>query len=157
MTKNIGFWVVSLLAITLLGGCVKTVKMVGYSFEDKKIEQLERGKTRKAVVKRELGSPSVISTYGGETWYYISTEYEGVAFLKPKIKSQKVLEIKFGNGEAIKEIKQYSEVDAREIEISSDTTKTEGHDVGVLGQLLGNVGKYNNNKRDVAKPRTSQP
>ena len=84
-------------------------------------------------------------------------KHESVAFLKPKIKSQKVLEVKFNDNQTIKEIKEYTEADAKEIKVSSDETKTEGHDVGILGQLLGNVGRFNNDKRDVAKPRTSRP
>ena len=65
--KNIQFLGIFLLATTLLSGCVKNTKMTGYNFEDKKLENFQTGKTRKAIVKRELGSPSVVSNYGNET------------------------------------------------------------------------------------------
>ncbi len=133
-----------------LGGCIKTVKNVGYNPEIDKINKLVIGKTRKAIVKRELGSPSSVSTYGDETWYYISTEKESVAFLKPKIKSQKVVAIQFNKDDTISKIEQYNENDAHDIKISKDETKTEGHEQGVLGQILGNVGRFNTDRRDTA-------
>ncbi|PIR38059.1 MAG: hypothetical protein COV35_07405 [Alphaproteobacteria bacterium CG11_big_fil_rev_8_21_14_0_20_39_49] len=133
-----------------LGGCIKTVKNVGYSPEIDKINNLVVGKTRKAIVKRELGSPSAVSTYGIETWYYISSEKESVAFLKPKLKSQKVVAIEFDDNETIAKIEQYDEADARDIKISNEETRTEGHEQGVLGQILGNVGRFNTDRRDAA-------
>lgn len=139
-----------LLISASLGGCIKTVKNVGYNPEIDKINKLVVGKTRQAIVKRELGSPSAVSTYGNETWYYISTEQEHTAFLKPKIKSQKVIAIEFNPNQTIANISRYDEKDARNIKISKDVTKTEGHDEGVLGQILGNVGRFNTDRRDTA-------
>ena len=133
-----------------LGGCIKTVKNVGFSPEIDKVNKLVVGKTRKAIVKRELGSPSAMSTYGKETWYYISTEKESVAFLKPKIKSQKVVAIEFDDNETISKIDKYDENDVNKIKISNDETKTEGHEQGILGQMLGNVGRFNTDRRDAA-------
>ena len=133
-----------------LAGCIKTVKNVGYSPEIDKINKLVVGKTRKAIVKRELGSPSAVSTYGNETWYYITTEKESVAFLKAKIKSQKVVAIEFNKNDTIAKIAKYDESHANDINISKDETKTEGHEQGVLGQILGNVGRFNTDRRDAA-------
>jgi outer membrane protein assembly factor BamE (lipoprotein component of BamABCDE complex) len=147
----------TIIAISIsLGGCIKTTRLAGYTYENKKTEGLIAGDTRKAVVKRELGSPSAVSNYGDETWYYISTEYESIAFFKPKIKSQNILAIKFNSDESIKEIQKYTENDAQSIKLSKEVTKTEGNDVGVVGQLLGNVGRFNTDSKDVTKPK-SQP
>jgi outer membrane protein assembly factor BamE (lipoprotein component of BamABCDE complex) len=155
MTKIIKTAQIALLIVisASLSGCIKTVKNVGYNPEIDKINKLEVGSTRKAIVKRELGSPSAVSTYGKETWYYISTEKESVAFFTPKIKSQKVVAIIFDDNQTIAEIKKYDESDANDIKISKDETKTEGHDQGVLGQILGNVGRFNTDRRDAATGR----
>jgi outer membrane protein assembly factor BamE (lipoprotein component of BamABCDE complex) len=135
-------------------GCFKSTKLVGYTNEAANFDKLEVGKTRKAIVSRELGSPSSVSTYGPETWYYISTEQESVAFFKPKIKSQSIVAIEFADDQTIKSINKYSEADANDVKISSDVTPTEGHDTGVIGQMLGNVGRFNKDRRDATKPRT---
>jgi outer membrane protein assembly factor BamE (lipoprotein component of BamABCDE complex) len=142
--------VLFLATLSLTSACVKTLQNVGYSPEINKINSLVAGQTRKAIVKRELGSPSAISTYGIETWYYISTEKESVAFFEPKIKSQTVVAIQFNDDQTIANIKKYDEKDARNIKIDKQVTKTEGHEQGVLGQFLGNVGRFNTDRRDTA-------
>lgn len=152
MKKNLNLTKIALFLVTLslLSACVKTVQNVGYSPEINKINNLVAGETRKAIVKRELGSPSAISTYGKETWYYISSEKESIAFFKPEVKSQTVVAIEFNDDQTIANIKKYSEKDARDIKIDKQVTKTEGHEQGILGQFLGNVGRFNTDGRDSA-------
>lgn len=152
MKKNLNITKIVLLlaVVNTTSGCIKTLQNVGYSPEIDKINSLVAGTTRKAIVKRELGSPSAISTYGKETWYYISTEKESIAFFEPKIKSQTVVAIEFNDDQTIANIKKYNEKDARNIKIAKETTKTEGHEQGVLGQMLGNVGRFNTDRRDAA-------
>ncbi len=147
---NITKIAILLLVATSISACVKTVQNVGYSPEINKINSLVAGQTRKAIVKRELGSPSAIATYGIETWYYISTEKESVAFFQPKVKSQTVVAIEFNDDQTIANIKKYDEKDARNIKIDKQVTKTEGHEQGVLGQFLGNVGRFNTDRTDAA-------
>lgn len=151
--KNIGSLGLLIAALFTFSGCIKTVQNVGYTFDEKEVESLEAGTTRKVSVEKRMGSPSAKSTYGDETWYYISTEYESIAFLKPKVKNQSVLAISFDNDETIKEIKRFSKDDIQNIKLSGDYTRTEGHDVGMLGQLLGNVGRFNTDRRDMSQPR----
>jgi len=151
--KKAIYFLTILMLTASLGGCIKNTKLSGYTLDKKKLDSMQEGKTRKAVVRRELGSPSSTSFYGDETWYYISSEYESVAFLDPKVKSRTVIAITFNDDQSIKTIKTYNESDSKKIAIESDTTKTEGHDIGIIGQLLGNVGRFNSNKYDPALPR----
>lgn len=141
------------LACTALCGCIKNTRLSGYTPETDKFDKLVPGETRKAAVQKELGSPSAVSTYG-DIWYYVSTEQETIAFLKPKIKSQRVVEISFDENQTVKTINRFNENDARDIKITRDTTTTETHDTGILGQLLGNVGRFNSEGRDLTQPRT---
>ncbi len=145
-----------LAAFAALSACVKNTELVGYTFKSEKIDQIKPGQTSQSYVKNTLGTPSVIANYGGSIWYYISTEYETIAFLKPKIKSQKVIAITFGDNDMVTDIKEFTASDARDIKMISDITKSEGSDVGLLGQLLGNVGRFNSEpgKPKIGKPRS---
>jgi len=127
----------------VLSACVKNTNLVGYTFKNEKIEQVKVGKTPKTVVRMILGSPSVESNYGEDTWYYISTEYEAMAFFKPKIKNQKILAVVFNKNDRVKSIDEYSADDANDIALVKEFTETKGHNDGLLGQLLGNVGRFN--------------
>jgi outer membrane protein assembly factor BamE (lipoprotein component of BamABCDE complex) len=128
--------------------CLKTVQPVGYTFDDKMVEKIISGESRKAVVEQFLGSPSATSTFGSEIWYYISRQYQKKAFFKPKLISQKIIAIEF-NDEVVSSIKQYTEEDAKNIAFVKDATPAEGHDVTLAGQLLGNIGRFNSKGRKV--------
>jgi outer membrane protein assembly factor BamE (lipoprotein component of BamABCDE complex) len=142
-----------MVSLSIICACVKTTETAGYAVEKAKFDQLVVGKTRKAVVERDLGSPSSVSNYGTETWYYISTENERIAFLHPKIKSQTVVAIQFNADQTIKNIEKYTEKDAVKVMLSTDTTPTEGHDMGAIGQMLSNIGRFNKDtKNDPLKP-----
>jgi outer membrane protein assembly factor BamE (lipoprotein component of BamABCDE complex) len=136
--------------------CIKKTQLVGHSVDKKIVESFEKNKTRKAFVQRKLGSPSAKSDFGGETWYYISAEYEQIAFLEKETKEQTVLEILFNEDQTIKDMKFYGKDDAKKISISKDKTKTGGHSGGVLQQLLGNVGRFNSDTQDYSKPSTTR-
>ncbi|MDB2415260.1 outer membrane protein assembly factor BamE [Rickettsiales bacterium] len=135
--------VILLFVAALSASCVKNYSSTGYSFNQSTIDTLKVNKTRKAVVERRLGSPSTVSTYGDDIWYYISTEYENVAFFDPKIKKQTVLEIEFNSNETIKSIKKYDAKDAKAVNFSKDKTYVGGDDFTVLQQLIGNIGRFN--------------
>jgi outer membrane protein assembly factor BamE (lipoprotein component of BamABCDE complex) len=146
--------ILAVLAFMLLtAGCVKSTKLVGYTNEGAKFNEIQVGKATKSTITNDFGSPSSVSTYGDEIWYYISTEQENVAFFTPKIKSQNVVAIAF-SGDTVKSVNQYNKNDAQKVKISSDYTKTDGQDAGVLGQLLGNVGRFNKDRRDPIKQRS---
>lgn len=135
-----------------LGGCIKTLKQVGYTIKSEDVTKIKPNKTRKAFVKKLLGSPSATSKYGDETWYYISTTYEYKAFLDPKIKEQDIVAVAFNGDHTVSSVKKYNKDDAINVEISQDATPTEGHDDSIIGQLLGNVGRFNSHPSDVTKP-----
>lgn len=134
--------IMAVLAVSL-SACIKNTRNVGYTFDQKSVDLIKPGSSNKEYVKRVLGSPSSTSSYGGEIWYYISTEYESVAFLNPKVKNQRILELDFGNGDVVKNINNYDASNAVDIKVVSDKTPTEGHEAGALGQILGNIGRFN--------------
>lgn len=134
----------SLLLIFCVSGCIKNVTNVGYTFKRESLNSIESGVSSQMQVFQLLGSPSARSSFGSDIWYYISTEYEHVAFFDPEIKKQTVFAIRFDEGGTVSDVAEYTEEDAKNVAFSKDSTPTEGHDLGVVEQLLGNVGRFNN-------------
>lgn len=146
-----------IVVLAALPACIKNTELVGYTFKSEKLDQIKVGQTSQSYVRNTLGSPSVVATYGGNIWYYIASEYQTVAFFKPKVKSQKIIAISFGQDDMVADIKEYSANDAKDIKIISDMTRSESKDVGILGELLGNVGRFNSEPgkpKTIAKPRS---
>lgn len=146
------FALICLFFALLSSACVKNEYPSGYSFEETELQKLVAEQSSKPRVKRLLGSPSATSDFGQETWYYIHSEYENVAFFPKKLKSQDVIAIRFDEIGRVISIKQYNEQNARDIAYADEITPTEGHDLSITEQLLGNLGRFNS-RRDVLDQR----
>lgn len=152
-TKTLAF---SLICLPLLlTGCLTTSTSRGYNLDrlNQQKSAIITGKTTASDVVRILGTPSTTSTYGEETWYYIASKTKSVAFLNPKITEQKVLAVAFNNAGNVSHINEYGLDDALVLSYSKDYTHTEGTDLTVLQQLLGNVGRFNSEGASSHGPR----
>lgn len=90
-----------------------------------------------------LGSPSSYSSFGEETWYYISTRREYLAFLKPEVIDQGAVAVTFDPNGTVTAVKQFTKEDQGDIAVSTDKTPTEGNSITIWQQLLGNLGRFN--------------
>lgn len=141
-----------LLGITFItiSGCLSTPYSVGYTFGTKDVEKIRPGKTDAVVVRALLGSPSLESSYGEPTWYYVSRDYERIAFLEPKVVSQRVVAVMFDQNNVVKQVETFDEDSIRELSVASDETKTGGRDITIIQQLLGNVGRFSGQRDPLA-------
>lgn len=90
----------------------------------------------------QLGSPSSTASFGPETWYYISAHKQRKAFLEPEVLDQDVVQIEFNTAGLVDKIQTYTLKDGKKIDMVERTTPTEGHSMGVVEQILGNVGRF---------------
>lgn len=99
--------------------------------------------TTKDDIRALLGSPSTTSTYGPDIWFYISSTKERRGVFEADIVKQNVLGIQFNDDGTVEGYERYNLKDGKPIEVVEKTTPTEGHSLGVLEQLLGNMGRFN--------------
>jgi outer membrane protein assembly factor BamE (lipoprotein component of BamABCDE complex) len=133
----------SLIAIALLAACSPKVDTGGYIVENDLKSQLVRGQTTKEEIQQKFGSPSSQSSFGPDTWYYITTRKEAVGFLKPEVVQQDVLRIEFDQAGVVNSVQSYDKNDARQFSMTKRTTPTEGHRMGFVEQVVGNIGRFN--------------
>ncbi len=126
-----------------LAACSPKVAAGGYVHDGDLKDQLVVGQTTKDQVKEKLGSPSSQSTFGNETWYYITNRQETVAIFKPEIVTQNVVSIEFDSTGLVSKVNNFSQKDGEEFAMVRQTTPTEGHTLGFFEQLLGNIGRFN--------------
>jgi outer membrane protein assembly factor BamE (lipoprotein component of BamABCDE complex) len=94
--------------------------------------------TRETVVQR-FGSPSTTAVFDQTAWYYVSSVQERVAFYTPRITERRVMVVRF-DGETVSGVEKYGLERGRIISYDDNITPTRGRELGVLEQLLGNVG-----------------
>lgn len=126
-----------------LSACGPKVENEGYVREDDFKDKVTVGKSSREDVRNNLGSPSSQSSFGDESWYYITARKEGHAFFKPEIVQQDVTEIVFDKSGVVSQIHNYTQKDGEDIAIAKRETPTEGHTMGFFEQVLGNIGRFN--------------
>lgn len=141
----------SILALSACNSITQVDKR-GY-VESKPIgDRLVVGTSTQADVRNLLGSPSTVSDFPPQTWYYVSRQQETVAFLAPEITQQKVARIEFDDAGKVSKIDNFGMKDMREMQYVARKTPTEGRSFGIMEQLLGNLGRFNT-PRDATQAR----
>ena len=133
--------------------CIKKAHISGHLFKEDEMKALEQAKTKQDI-EGILGSPTTVSDFGPETWYYITTKKETIAFLPDKILEQNIVAISFKQDQ-VDIISRYSEHDANQPHLVSEYTATRGNDINAAQQLFTNIGRFNGNKQpETATPRS---
>ncbi len=144
---------VSLVAsAALLCSCSPKVENRGYVKQAAWKDTVKVGQTTKQEVLDQFGSPSAKSTFGPETWYYVSSRKESVGFLKPEVVEQETADISFDYAGVVRDVKIYNKDDGRDISLVKRTTPTEGHSLSFIDQTLGNLGRFNKSSNDTVVP-----
>jgi outer membrane protein assembly factor BamE (lipoprotein component of BamABCDE complex) len=122
------------LALALsVAACAPRIDQRGNKPDEDQVVQINPGVDDKNRVAELIGTPSTISTFDDRTWYYISKRTETTAFFDPEVKDQEVLAINFDEGGIVESMKIYGD----------RTTPTEGNELTIIQQLLGNLGRFN--------------
>jgi len=126
--------------ISTFSGCKKTVHTHGQILSEKQLNALQIGKDDRRKVMRTLGSPSTVSTFGDKTWYYL-TEITVDDPLKPnQLQTRKVVVVRFNESGKLAAVETKDKTNARDIKINERATKTQGQSLGVVDQVIENIG-----------------
>ena len=130
-------------AAFMVGGaaCTPAIEQRGNLLDVDKLASVEPGLSQDDV-QDMLGSPSSKATFGEETWYYIATRIETLAFYEPVVLEQQVVAVAFDKDGTVESVRRYGLDDARAIELVDRTTPTGGRRLTLLQQLLGNLGRF---------------
>jgi len=129
-----------------LAACAPTVDLRGNLPTERKLAEIKPGEVNRGAVGEILGTPSMVATFDTETWYYVSQKTETVAFFAPEIVEQRVIAIRFDAYGMVNAVDHYQLSDGREIDPVDRKTPTAGKELGLIEQLLGNIGRFTQNK-----------
>ena len=132
-----------LTSAILLGGCQGRIDVNGNMPDSGRVLQIQPGTQSKQQVAEILGTPSTVSTFQDNTWYYIGRKTETFAFFRPEVIDQQVLVVKFDDTDTVSDMNVYGVEDGQIIDPVSRTTPTSGQELTILQQIFGNLGKFN--------------
>ncbi len=143
---------ITILAVgVVLSGCGPRLSTSGNKPLADDLARIKPGEQTRSQVREILGSPSSQSLYGQETWFYISMTQEAVAFFAPEEVDRSVLSITFDEQGVVQSISNLGKDDGQDVALSGKKTPTAGHDMSIVEQMIGNIGRFNSKIGDNKK------
>ena len=132
---------VGILALGL-GACAKDIRVRGNIPDAEAVSKINPGVHSRVDIQSLLGSPSTVSTFLDSKWYYIGQKSTQFAFFAPEVLERTVLVVSFDAAGLVETTRTYDLADGQIIDPVDRVTPTEGREISILQQLLGNIGKF---------------
>jgi len=122
--------------------CAPVTSHHGFQAIETAPKDVKVGVDTKSTVLEKLGSPSTVSTFDVNTWFYVSQVTDRVSWHRPQVRSRDIVAIGFDNqSEQVATVNSYTLKDGKVIAFNGRETPTRGRELSILEQLLGNVGR----------------
>ena len=131
-----------------LSACGPTIETHGHLPDPEIVESVRIGASNREQVNAMLGTPSAISTFDKESWYYVGTRLSRFAFLEPEVIERKVLIVRFNQAGIVQQVEILGKEDGRDLQVVDRKTPTRGRELTILEQLIGNVGRFGGQEVD---------
>lgn len=131
------------LGILMLGlsACNPTLRNHGYIPTQDKPQAVSKDSDTKASVLARLGNPSIKSTFDENTWYYLTSVRERLAYLRPITSERTITAITFNDDGAVQKVAEYGIENGQYVNYSDRETPTRGRELSVLEQIFGTIGR----------------
>ncbi len=140
---NRGFLRLSAAALALgaAAACAPVSTYSGFRPERNDVELADPqvGVDTRATVQQRFGSPSTTAVYDTTAWYYVSSVQQRIAFYSPETTDRRIMVVRF-DGDVVSAVEKFGIERGRMVNYSGEETPTRGRELGILEQLLGNVG-----------------
>ena len=144
--RAVRFKIAAALALGLTG-CSPTIESHGDLPLPERLSQIEAGRTKSDVLSL-LGTPSTTFDLGTERWYYVSNQTESYAIYPIQEVERLVVVIEFDKDGKVKLVRKLGLADGQEVAMVTRTTPTTGQGLSLLGQLVGNVGRFDTGAKE---------
>jgi len=116
--------------------CTPPTDNRGYLPDPELEASIKTGADSKTSIQDRLGYPSVTATFGGETWYYVSSTERQVAFFTPTVLDRKILAVYFDKDGKVTALRHFGLKDGHVVNFETRETPARGRELTFLMQLL---------------------
>ena len=141
-SKRLSFILAAGVVVLALSACESRLDTRGNLLDPELVVEITPGEQNRDEVAAILGSPSSITPFGSDTWYYISQRTETFAFLAPKVTERKILVVKFDKDGKVAKVNTVGLEAGQVINPIQRKTMTHGNKLTVIEQMVGNLGRF---------------
>ena len=144
---NIKKIIAILFIITTFSACSPIVATRGNFISEHNFKKISTNNSKRSDVIQNWGPPSATSSFDQNIWYYVGETTEQKGVFAPKVIARRVIKLEFSkeDNETVMAITDIDPAEAKEVNLVDRTTPTAGKEFTILQQLIGNMGKYNQN------------
>ncbi|MFZ2620868.1 MAG: outer membrane protein assembly factor BamE [Alphaproteobacteria bacterium] len=129
-----------LLFSALLSACASIESTHGQVVKEASVRALQPGVDTQETVKRALGSPSTTGTFDTARWYYLTETTESTPLKPNQLAERNLVVIDFDQAGKVSKVEIKTRNEAKDVAFDETETPTQGQSMGILDQLLGNLG-----------------
>lgn len=123
-------------------GCATRSSVHGDPIDEHRLSSIITGTHTRSDVAALFGSPSTVSPFTEETWYYISTRMEGFAYNADEEVERQVVVIRFDGRGVVSSVDALSLDNGRVVSVVDRETPSFGEDLSIFQQFFGNIGRF---------------
>lgn len=131
------------LALFLATACAPVVRNHGYVPSDLELAAIEVGVDTRDTVAEKVGRPSVQGLLNDVGWFYVQSRWETRGARAPMEVDRQVLAISFDDAGTVANIERFGLERGKIVPLSRRVTESNVKGMGVIRQLLGNLGRLN--------------
>jgi outer membrane protein assembly factor BamE (lipoprotein component of BamABCDE complex) len=137
--KSMRVGVICALAVCA-GGCTTIRDHRGYLVDPALTQSVLPGVDNRLSVERSLGTPTIKSQFGQQSYYYISLDTAQKPFTRPRIVAGSIMRVAFDTSGNVQEVTRDGVEHAIRLEPDKHKTPTLGRERSFFEDLFGNIG-----------------
>lgn len=129
-----------LVTVVALSACAVRYRDHGYVPRDEDLARITVGESTREDVARAVGRPSTTGLLTGGAWYYVGSRFRLYGPREPEEIDRQVVAISFDDRGVVENVERFGLEDGQIVALSRRVTDSNIKGVGILRQLLGNLG-----------------
>lgn len=126
--------------ILSLSACVSTEVVHGHVIKENQLSEIRTGIHDKNDVAAIMGTPSSVSTFKDDKWYYISETRIKKPLKTSSLKDRRIIIVEFDEKGRVALVSEKDASSGKIIVRNENITPTAGQNLGVVEQVFGNLG-----------------
>ncbi|MEY4981920.1 MAG: hypothetical protein RIR62_186 [Pseudomonadota bacterium] len=131
------------VAMLLAVACAPIQRNHGYVPSDQDLALVEVGTDTRETVAEKVGRPSVQGLLNDVGWFYVQSRWETRGARAPQEIDRQVVAISFDEGGRVSNVERFGLERGKIVPLSRRVTEPNVKGMGVIRQLLGNLGRLN--------------